>query len=112
MKFHNFLREHATLPAAKKKFVPVAWILTLTWFLFAIGPACTIGNWIFGDPNNPATWLFGMPSIWTWHILWWALGVAMMWMLAFKMEMSTVPDREIIALHEDIGDIRLDLEKP
>jgi solute:Na+ symporter, SSS family len=112
MKFHNFLAEHATLPPAKKKFVPVAWILTLTWFFFAIGPACTIGNWIFGDPNNPATWLFGMPSIWTWHILWWALGVAMMWMLAFKMEMSTVPDREIIALHEDIGDIRLDLEKP
>jgi hypothetical protein len=32
------------------------------------------------------------------------LGVAMMWFLAYKMEMSTVPDKEIEALVEDIGD--------
>ena len=28
----------------------------------------------------------------------------MMWFLAYKMEMSTVPEREIEALIEDIGD--------
>jgi len=32
------------------------------------------------------------------------LGVAMMWFLAYKMEMSTIPEREIEALVEDIGD--------
>jgi len=26
--------------------------------------------------------------------------------------MSTVPDREVVALQEDIGDIRLDVDKP
>ena len=36
----------------------------------------------------------------------------MMWFLAYKMEMSTVPEREIEALHEDIGDIHMDVDKP
>ena len=112
MTFHNFLREHATLPAAKKGLVPVAWILTLVWFFFGIGPGAVIGNSIFGNPNDAATWTFGIPSIWAWQLLWWALGVGMMWFLAYKMEMSTVPDKEIVALHEDIGDVHLDLDKP
>ena len=112
MEFHNFLREHASLPAAKKRLVPLAWILVLVWFFFGIGPGAIIGNTIFGDPNDASTWIFGMPSIWAWQLLWWALGVGMMWFLAYRMELSTVPEREIEALHEDIGDIHLDLDKP
>ena len=104
MKFHNFLREHASLPAAKKGLVPVAWIITLVWFFFGIGPGAVIGNTIFGNPNDMATWTFGMPSIWAWQVLWWALGVGMMWFLAYKMEMSTIPNQEVEALVEDIGD--------
>ncbi|MEJ2343888.1 MAG: sodium:solute symporter [Gammaproteobacteria bacterium] len=112
MTFHNFLREHATLSPAKKKLVPTAWIVTLLWFFFGIGPGAVIGNTIFGNPNDATTWTFGMPSIWAWQLLWWALGVGMMWFLAYKMEMSTVPEREVVALHEDIGDVHLDVEKP
>jgi len=104
MKFHNFLRDHATLPDSKKGLVPVAWIITLVWFFFGIGPGALIGNTIFGNPNDAATWIFGMPSIWAWQLLWWALGVFMMWFLAYKMEMSTVPEREVQVLYEDIGD--------
>jgi len=111
MTFHNFLREHASLPESKKGLVPVAWILTLTWFFFGIGPGAVIGNWIFGNPNEPTSWLFGIPSIWAWQLLFWALGVAMMWLLAYKMEMSTVPSREIQALQEDIGDLRLNIDR-
>jgi Na+/proline symporter len=112
MTFHNFLREHASLSAAKKKLAPIAWIIVLVWFFFGIGPAAVIGNTIFGNPNDATTWTFGMPSIWAWQLLWWALGVGMMWFLAYKMEMSTVPDKEVVALHEDIGDVHLDLDKP
>jgi len=104
MKFHNFLKEHATLPASKRGLVPVAWIIALVWFFFGIGPGAVIGNDIFGNPNDAATWMFGMPSIWAWQLLWWALGVFMMWFLAYQMEMSTVPEREVQALYEDIGD--------
>ena len=112
MTYHNFLREHASLPPEKKGLVPVAWIVTLVWFFFGIGPGAVIGNTVFGDPNDAATWLFGMPSIWAWQLLWWALGVFMMWFLAYKMELSTVPEREVEVLHEDIGDIQLDLDRP
>jgi hypothetical protein len=104
MKFHNFLREHATLPDSKKGLIPVAWIIVLVWFFFGIGPGAVIGNTIFGNPNDYATWTFGMPSIWAWQVLWWAIGVFMMWFLAYKMEMSTVPTKEVQALYEDIGD--------
>jgi hypothetical protein len=30
----------------------------------------------------------------------------MMWFLAYKMQMSTVPDQEVVALAEDIGDVK------
>jgi len=112
MKYHNFLREHATLPASKKGLKPIAWIITLAWMFFGIGPGAVIGNDIFGSPNagTPEGWTFGIPSIWAWQILFWILGVFMMWFLAYKMEMSTVPDTEVEALVEDIGDTTL--EKP
>ena len=107
MTFHNFLREHASLPAAKKGLVPVAWIITLLWFFFGIGPGAVIGNTIFGNPNDYNTWTFGMPSIWAWQLLFWALGCFMMWFLAYKMEMSTLPDKEVQPLIDDIGDKEL-----
>lgn len=104
MTFHNFLREHAGLSDDKKKLVPMAWIITLVWMFFGIGPGAVIGNTIFGAPNDAASWTFGIPSIWAWQIVWWILGCFMMWFLAYKMEMSTVPDTEVEALVEDIGD--------
>jgi len=106
MTFHNFLREHASLPASKRGLVPIAWGITLAWLFFGIGPGAVIGNTIFGAPEaGVAGWTFGMPSIWAWQILFWILGVGMMWFLAYKMEMSTVPEKDIEALVEDIGDM-------
>jgi len=112
MKYHNFLREHGSLPASKKGLIPIAWIITLAWMFFGIGPGAVIGNDIFGSPDagTPDAWTFGMPSIWAWQILFWILGVGMMWFLAYKMEMSTAPETEVKALVEDIGDTSL--EKP
>jgi Na+/proline symporter len=108
MKFHAFLREHASLPQAKRRWIPLAWLVTIGWFFFAIGPGCVLGNWIFGDPGGGRDgWLFGIPSIWAWQILFWLLGIAMLWFLAYKMEMATLPSKEVQALVEDIGDTSL-----
>jgi Na+/proline symporter len=114
-KYHDYLKEHAGLPADKKSLVPLAWIVVLVWFMFAQGPGTVVGNTLFGNPNDAATWTFGMPSIWAWQVIWWALGVGMMWMLAYKMGMSTIPEKEIEVLVEDIGDTakaKLDVDKP
>jgi solute:Na+ symporter, SSS family len=91
---HNFLREHARLSPQKRRFAPLAWMLTIAWSLLVIGPGAIIGNTIFGNPNDPASWWFGMPSIWAWQIFGWMLGVGLMWFLAYYMEMATLPERE------------------
>jgi len=104
MKFHSFLREHASLSNEKRRLIPTAVIITLLWFFFGIGPGAVIGNWIFGSPLDPNTWIFSIPSIWAWQILFWLLGVYMMWMLAYKMEMSTPPTKAFESLTDDIGD--------
>ncbi len=106
MKYHNFLREHTALGEDKKKLVPIAWTITLGWLFFGVGPGAVIGNDIFGAPNAGVDgWTFGIPSIWAWQIIFWALGVFMMWFLAYKMEMSTVPEKDVEALTDDIGDV-------
>jgi Na+/proline symporter len=105
MTYHNFLREHATLSDDKRRLIPWAWGITLAWMFFGIGPGAVIGNTIFGAPNAGVEgWTFGIPSIWAWQILFWVLGVGMMWFLAFKMEMSAVPVKEVEALTDDIGE--------
>ena len=94
LQYHAYLRQHS-LPEEKKNLVPIAWLITLAWFFFGIGPGAVIGNWVFGDPTDASTWLFGIPSIWTWQILFWILGVFMMWFLAYKMEMSTMSEQDV-----------------
>ncbi len=92
MRFHAFLREYAALPPEKRFLRPVAWALVLVWLFFAVGPGSLIGNDFFGAPNKgPAEWVLGVPSLWGWQIVWWALGVLVIWLLAYRMEMSVSP---------------------
>jgi len=93
--FHRVLRAHAALPASKRRLLPLAWIITILWFVFAVGPGAVLGNTLFGNPNDPTSWWLGMPSIWLWQILGWALGVALLWFLAYYLEMSTPPSHPI-----------------
>lgn len=112
MQFHSFLRGHASLGEDKRKLIPAAWIIVFLWFVFGVGPGATIGNDLFGAPGNASTWLLGMPSIWLWQILWWAVGCAMIWFLAYKMEMSTVPYKDIEPLAGENGDASTDRDIP
>jgi solute:Na+ symporter, SSS family len=106
--YHSFLSDHSALPASKKGLIPVAYLITAFWFFFGIGPGAVIGNDLFGAPDAGIDgWTFGIPSIWAWQILFWAIGVFMMWFLAYKMEMSTIPSTEVTALVEDIGETAL-----
>ena len=55
---------------------------------------------VLGNETDPAAWSFGLPTLWVWQIAWWVVGVVMMYLLAFKLEMSTVPRPEVRALVE------------
>ncbi|MEM8688430.1 MAG: hypothetical protein AAGF81_13945 [Pseudomonadota bacterium] len=52
--------------------------LILVWLMFAAGPGTVLGTFVFGAPDDPQTWLFGLPSLWVWHGLWWGLGIALL----------------------------------
>ncbi len=70
-----------------KKWRGVMKIATPVWYFFAIGPACILGNTAFS--------FAGFPSIWSWQITWWIIGIVMMWALCFKAEMSTTNEVQI-----------------
>jgi len=88
-KRHEYLREIAGVPDDKKKWIPVAWGLTLFWFLIGFGPFAIVGNTLFSNPNDPLTWApLGLPSLWVWQFCFLAFGIFVMWFLAFYMGLS------------------------
>ena len=95
-KKHKFLREIAGVSKARRKWIPVAWGLTLFWFLVGFGPFAVIGNSLFSNPNDPLTWApFGMPSLWVWQLCFLVFGIFVMWFLAFFIGFSqpVAPER-------------------
>ncbi|MCP5082242.1 MAG: hypothetical protein GY948_11150 [Alphaproteobacteria bacterium] len=76
--YHQDRREAARDAAPQNGGSKSAAALALVWVVFAAGPGTVVGNTAFGSPNTPADWLFGIPSLWAWQALWWALGVAML----------------------------------
>ena len=94
-RFHEFLRGHAGLTPATRKWAKPAWVVTIVWFLGAIGPFAVLGN-----EAEPANWSLGIPTLWLWQIVWWLIGCGMMYLLAFKLQMSTVPENEVEALQQ------------
>ena len=86
---HRWLAERAALPPRKRRWVlPIA-ALTLLWLLIAAGPGAVLGNTLFGNPNEPATWWFGIPSIWAWQLCGWAVGVGLLAVLAYTLGLGT-----------------------
>lgn len=100
--FHEFFHQHTVSKLQDRWSKPVAGVMIMLWMFFAIGPGSLLGNSMFGQPNaGYEAWVFGMPSLWAWQIIWWALGVEMIWFLANKMRMSTAPEREIESVYND-----------
>lgn len=87
--FHDVLESHAPIDDEARGLIPVAWVFTISWFLFALGPGAVIGNSIFGAPDQPIVgWNFSIPSIWAWQIFMWVMGVALVWFLAMRLGVS------------------------
>ncbi len=100
---HNFIQTVSGVPAERRKFVGLAWLLTLVWFIVGFGPAAVVGNTLFSDPNQPATWKpFGLPSLWVWQLLMLAFGIFVMWFLAFFIGLSKpIPPEEVERVHRE-----------
>ncbi|MCD4675027.1 MAG: sodium:solute symporter family protein [Desulfobacula sp.] len=72
-------------------------ILVPVWYFFALGPAVLWGNTAFS--------FCGFPAIWSWQIVWWIVGIVMMWALCFKAEMSTTSDEQIRRADVELMDV-------
>lgn len=101
----QFLRQNVRVKLGKNRVLkPAAWASVLAWMFFAIGPGVILGNQIFGSPSAGfAAWFLQMPSLWAWIILFWVLGVFLIWFLAYKMGLASASGMEIKPLDSVIS---------
>ena len=94
---HRFVQAVSGISKERRRHVPLAWLLTVVWFLVGFGPFAVVGNTLFGDPSVPATWgPFGLPSLWVWQLLMLVFGIFVMWYLAFYVGLSRpVPPEKV-----------------
>jgi len=97
-KFHDFLNEHMGLHPSRTKLRSFAYVITLIWLFFGVGPGQILGNSFFGEPGaGYEAWILKIPSIWGYQLIWWLFGIGIIWFLASKMDLSTLPNKPILA---------------
>ena len=107
-KFHDFLNDHMGLHPSRTKLRSFAYVIALIWLFFGAGPGQVLGNNFFGDPGGGyEAWILKIPSIWGYQLIWWFFGIGLIWFLASKMDLSTLPNRPIQAndLHKQPDEI-------
>ena len=72
------------------------WALMLLWGFFSYGPAAVLGNSFFSNPIfSPMEASLGVPSLWVWQILFWLLGVVLVWWLAYRIGFGQLSEEGI-----------------
>ena len=107
-KFHDFLNDHMGLHPSRTKLRSFAYVIALIWLFFGAGPGQVLGNNFFGDPGGGyEAWILKIPSIWGYQLIWWFFGIGLIWFLASKMDLSTLPNRPIQAndLHKQPDEV-------
>ena len=107
-KFHDFLNDHMGLHPSRTKLRSFAYVIALIWLFFGAGPGQVLGNNFFGDPGaGYEAWVLKIPSIWGYQLIWWFFGIGLIWFLASKMDLSTLPNRPIQAndLHKQPDEV-------
>jgi hypothetical protein len=95
-KFHDFLNEYMGLHPSRTKLRSFAYVIALIWLFFGVGPGQVLGNNFFGAPNaGYESWILKIPSLWGYQLIWWFFGIGLIWFLASKMDLSTLPNKPI-----------------
>ena len=95
-KFHDFLNEHMGLHPSRTKLRSFAYVIALIWLFFGVGPGQVLGNNFFGAPDTGyESWISKIPSLWGYQLIWWFFGIGLIWFLASKMDLSTLPNKPI-----------------
>jgi Na+/proline symporter len=78
---------------SQKAWRKAMWVVVPLWYLFAIGPFAVIGNDAFS--------FLGFPPLWAWQIVWWLIGIVMMWALCFKAGLASLGEAQIQRAERD-----------
>ena len=99
-----FARDHGVLQG-RRRMRTALWSLTLIWVFLAIGPGAILGNNIFSLPVlTDQVAEADMPSIWVWQVVFWFLGVTILWWMAYQSRfsvLSTHPIRSVELIAEN-----------
>ena len=72
------------------------WSLTLIWAYLALGPGAILGNSFFSQPIfTEGEAALGVPSLWVWQVLFWLVGVMLVWWLAYRGGLGLTDDRTL-----------------
>ncbi len=97
-KYHDFLNDHMGLHPSRTKLRSFAYVIALIWLFFGAGPGQVLGNSFFGEPSaGYDEWILKIPSLWGYQLIWWFFGIGLIWFLASKMDLSTLPNKPIQA---------------
>lgn len=67
------------------------WSLALLWAFLALGPGAILGNTFFSQPIFAGEAVdLGLPSLLAWQIVFWLVGVLIVWWLAYRVALSTI----------------------
>ncbi|MEQ9243823.1 hypothetical protein [Roseovarius indicus] len=76
----------AALPPRQTGGRGLLWSLMLLWGFLAYGPGAILGNTFFSEPIfTERSADLGIPSLWVWQILFWLLGVLLVWWFAYRV---------------------------
>ena len=79
--------------ASQKTWRKAMWVVVPVWYFFAIGPGAVLGNTSFSFMN--------LPPLWAWQIVWWLIGIVMMWAMCFKAGLSFLGEAQIQRAERD-----------
>ncbi len=80
------------------------WALMLLWSFLAYGPGAVLGNTFFSHPIfTSAEAALGIPSLWVWQILFWLLGVVLVWWMAFRVGLGRTSEDAIRTIDLESG---------
>ncbi len=97
-KYHDFLNDHMGIHPSRTKLRSFAYVIALIWLFFGAGPGQVLGNSFFGEPSaGYEEWILKIPSLWGYQLIWWFFGIGLIWFLASKMDLSTLPNKPIQA---------------
>lgn len=92
-RLHDAFAAHGRTDFGNRTARGAKWSLTLIWAYLALGPGAILGNTFFSQPIfTEAEASLGVPSLWVWQLLFWLVGVMLVWWLAYRTGLGITDD--------------------